>query len=121
MHTFAAFLHTLQGAWWHILTPPVRSDSSSMGSSESQGTVAKAPPAAAASAISGRFRPGIATRVALGFAAIAVTILAANIITQQSTRAARDHMRQLVVEHEPIMRATESLAGAISVYERVVL
>ncbi|HKE97162.1 MAG TPA: EAL domain-containing protein [Povalibacter sp.] len=61
------------------------------------------------------------TRVALGFAAIAVAILAANLVTQHSTRTARDRMRQLVVEHEPVTRATESLAGAISVYERVVI
>ncbi len=69
----------------------------------------------------GFFRPGIAMRVALGFAAIAVAILTANLITQHSTRTARERMRQLVVEHEPIMRATESLASAISVYERVVM
>src|SRR3954452_11139105 len=68
-----------------------------------------------------RFRPGVAMRVALGFAAIAVAVLAANLITQHSTRAARERMRQLVVEHEPVMRATESLASAISVYERVVI
>jgi diguanylate cyclase (GGDEF)-like protein len=60
-------------------------------------------------------------RVALGFAAIAVAILVANLVTQASTRSARERMRQLVVEHEPVMRATESLASAISVYERVVL
>jgi diguanylate cyclase (GGDEF)-like protein len=68
-----------------------------------------------------RFRPGIAMRVALGFASIAVAVLAANLITQHSTRSARDRMRQLVVEHEPVMRATETLASAISVYERVVI
>ena len=66
-------------------------------------------------------RPGIVMRVGLAFAAIAVTILAANLITQHSTRAARERMRQLVVGHEPVMRATEGLASAISVYERVVL
>lgn len=60
-------------------------------------------------------------RVALGFAAIAIAILIANLITQGSTRAARDRMRQLVVEHEPVMHATEALASAISVYERVVI
>lgn len=81
---------------------------------------APASPTATAAGVS-RFRPGIAMRVGLGFAAIAVTILAANLITQHSTRAARERMRQLVVEHEPVMRATEALAGAISVYERVVL
>src|SRR3954470_12498939 len=68
-----------------------------------------------------RFRPGIAMRVALGFAAIAVAVIAANLITQHSTRTARERMRQLVVDHEPVMRATESLASAISVYERVVI
>src|SRR6478735_4477501 len=68
-----------------------------------------------------RFRPGMAMRVALGFAAIAVAILVANLITQNSTRTARERMRQLVVDHEPVMRATEALASAISVYERVVI
>ncbi len=70
---------------------------------------------------SASFRPGMAARVALGFAAIAVAILAANLVTQKSTRTARERMQQLVVEHEPVVRATESLAGAISVYERLVI
>ena len=35
-----------------------------------------------------RFRPGIAMRVALGFASIAVAVLTANLITQHSTRSA---------------------------------
>lgn len=84
------------------------------------------PPAAAASAARqeaapARFRPGMAARVALGFAVIAVAILAANLVTQKSTRAARERMQQLVVDHEPVVRATEALAGAISVYERLVI
>ena len=61
----------------------------------------------------------MAARVALGFAAIAVAILAANLLIQKSTSNARERMRQLVLQHEPVVRATESLASAISVYERV--
>ena len=90
-----------------------------MRTSDHHQVEAAAAPATAA-AVSRR-RPGIVMRVGLGFAAIAVTILAANLITQHSTRAARERMRQLVVGHEPVMRATEALASAISVYERVVL
>ena len=60
-------------------------------------------------------------RMALGFAAIAIAILAANLITQNSTRNARERMRQLVIEHEPVVHATENLAGAIAIYERAVI
>jgi diguanylate cyclase (GGDEF)-like protein len=67
------------------------------------------------------FRPGMAMRMALGFAALAFTMLAANLATQRSNLAARDHMRQLVVQHEPIVRSTELLANALGDYERAVL
>ena len=66
-------------------------------------------------------RPGMATRMAVGFAALAITILVANVITQRSNVEARDHMRQLVVQHEPIVRSTELLAAALGDYERAVL
>jgi diguanylate cyclase (GGDEF)-like protein len=63
----------------------------------------------------------MAMRMALGFAALALTILATNLVTQRSNVAAREHMRQLVVEHEPVVRATELLANALGEYERAVL
>lgn len=72
-------------------------------------------------AVRASYRPGMAMRMALGFAAIAIAILAANLITQNSTRDARERMRQLVVEHEPVVHATESLAGAVAGYERAVI
>lgn len=68
-----------------------------------------------------RYRPGMAMRMALGFAAIAIAILAANLITQNSTRNARERMRQLVIEHEPMVHAAENLAAAIATYERAVI
>ncbi len=91
-----------------------------MNSPEGNKTAIAVTPASSAEAPP-RFRPGMAARVALGFAVIAVAIFAANLVTQESTRNARDRMRQLVVEHEPVARATESLANAVSVYERLVM
>jgi diguanylate cyclase (GGDEF)-like protein len=67
------------------------------------------------------YRPGMGLRMGIGFAALALTVLIANLITQTDTRAARERMRQLVVQHEPRVRATETLAAAIAHYERVVV
>lgn len=75
----------------------------------------------AAPAAQARYRPGMAMRMALGFTAIAIAILAANLVTQNSTRNARERMRQLVIEHEPVVHAAENLAGAIAIYERAVI
>ncbi|HKR35837.1 MAG TPA: EAL domain-containing protein [Steroidobacteraceae bacterium] len=63
----------------------------------------------------------MALRVAIGFVAVALTVLAANYITQQSAREARERVRELLVQHEPLVRATESLAAAVSLYERVIV
>jgi diguanylate cyclase (GGDEF)-like protein len=60
-------------------------------------------------------------RVAIGFAAVAITVIAANLITQRSADAAREHVRQLLAQHEPLVRATESLSTAVSQYERVIV
>ncbi|HKU13045.1 MAG TPA: EAL domain-containing protein [Steroidobacteraceae bacterium] len=67
------------------------------------------------------YRLGMALRVAIGFAAVALTVIAANYITQQSAREARERMRGLLVQHEPLVRATEALASAVSLYERVIV
>src|SRR5690349_4626683 len=67
------------------------------------------------------YRPGMALRVAIGFAAVALAVIAANFITQQSAREARERVRELLVQHEPLVRATESLAAAVSLYERVIV
>jgi diguanylate cyclase (GGDEF)-like protein len=67
------------------------------------------------------YRPGMALRVAIGFAAVAIAVIAANYITQQSAREARERVRELLVQHEPLVRATESLAAAVSLYERVIV
>ena len=67
------------------------------------------------------YRPGMALRVAIGFVAVALTVIAANYITQQSAREARERVRELLVQHEPLVRATESLAAAVSLYERVIV
>jgi diguanylate cyclase (GGDEF)-like protein len=67
------------------------------------------------------YRPGMALRVAIGFAAVALAVIAANYITQQSAREARERVRELLVQHEPLVRATESLAATVSLYERVVV
>ena len=67
------------------------------------------------------YRPGMALRVAIGFAAVALAVIAANFITQQSAREARESVRELLVQHEPLVRATESLAAAVSMYERVIV
>jgi diguanylate cyclase (GGDEF)-like protein len=67
------------------------------------------------------YRPGMALRVAIGFAAVAVTVLTANLLTQQSARDARERVRELLLQHEPMVRATESLAAAVSLYERAVI
>jgi diguanylate cyclase (GGDEF)-like protein len=63
----------------------------------------------------------MAVRVAIGFAAVAFTVITANFLTQQSAREARGRVRELLVQHEPLVRATESLATAVSLYERVIL
>jgi diguanylate cyclase (GGDEF)-like protein len=68
-----------------------------------------------------RSRLGMSARMAIGFAALAATMLGANVLTQRSTQEERDHMRQLVVQHEPVVRATELLANALGEYERSVL
>ena len=56
----------------------------------------------------------------IGFAAVVLTVVVANLSTQQSAREAREKVRELLVQHEPLVRATESLAAAVSTYERVV-
>lgn len=66
-------------------------------------------------------QPGMALRVAIGFIAVAVTVVVANLATQQAAREAREKVRELLVQHEPLVRATESLAAAVSMYERAVL
>ena len=66
-------------------------------------------------------RPGMATRLGIGFAALAATILAANLVIQKSNLDARAHMRELVVQHEPIVRSSELLANALSDYEHNVM
>ncbi|MBM0107684.1 EAL domain-containing protein [Steroidobacter sp. S1-65] len=63
----------------------------------------------------------MALRVAIGFAAVALTVVIANLSTQQSVREAREKVRELLVQHEPLVRATESLAAAVSMYERAVI
>jgi diguanylate cyclase (GGDEF)-like protein len=67
------------------------------------------------------FRPGMALRVASGFVAVALIVLTANFITQQSAAEARDRVRELLLQHEPLVRATETLASAVSLYGRVVI
>lgn len=67
------------------------------------------------------FRPGMAVRVAIGFLAVALTVITANVITQQSATDARERVRELLVQHEPLVRATEALAAAVSLYERVIV
>jgi diguanylate cyclase (GGDEF)-like protein len=69
----------------------------------------------------GWMQPGMALRVAIGFVAVAVTVVLANISTQQSAREAREKVRELLVQHEPLVRATESLAATVSMYERVIV
>lgn len=88
---------------------------------EGQNTIAAARKSASRHDGGSRFRPGMAARVALGFAAVAIAVFVANILLQKSTSTARERMRQLVVEHEPVVRAAESLASTISVYERVAI
>jgi diguanylate cyclase (GGDEF)-like protein len=68
-----------------------------------------------------RHRPAMAVRMAIGFAGLALVVLAANLITRHATRDARERMHQLVLEHEPLARATESLASAIAGHERAVV
>jgi diguanylate cyclase (GGDEF)-like protein len=63
----------------------------------------------------------MAARMAIGCAALALTMLGANLLMQRSTVEERDHMRRLVVQHEPIVRATDLLANALGDYERAVL
>ena len=68
-----------------------------------------------------RYRPALALRIALGFAGLALVVLAASLITRQGTREARERMHQLVVEHEPLARATEKLSTALARHERAVI
>jgi diguanylate cyclase (GGDEF)-like protein len=68
-----------------------------------------------------RNSPGMAVRMGIGFAALAIVVVAANLLTQSSSREARIRMHQLVTQHEPAMRATELLAATIHDYERAVV
>ena len=86
--------------------------------SPDQSQSSKGAPAPRDSARSSGF--GMAMRMAIGFAALALTMLGANIVTQRSTVEERELMRQLVVQHEPIVRSTELLANALAEYERSV-
>jgi diguanylate cyclase (GGDEF)-like protein len=63
----------------------------------------------------------MAMRLTIGFAAVALLVVSANYVTQQSAANARERVRRLLVEHEPLVRATESLASAVSNYERAVV
>ncbi|MBL8266508.1 putative bifunctional diguanylate cyclase/phosphodiesterase [Steroidobacter sp.] len=63
----------------------------------------------------------MALRVAIGFLAVAITVVVANIATQRSAREAREKVRELLIQHEPLVRAIESLSAAVSLYERVVI
>jgi diguanylate cyclase (GGDEF)-like protein len=68
-----------------------------------------------------RFRPGVALRVVIGFAAVAIIVVSSNLVTQRSARFAREQVRQLLEHHEPLVRATESLAAAINQYQRLIV
>jgi diguanylate cyclase (GGDEF)-like protein len=68
-----------------------------------------------------RYRPGMSLRVAIGFVAVGVAVLFANALTQRSAADARERVRQLLLQHEPMVRATEDLAAAVSRYQRVVM
>ena len=68
-----------------------------------------------------RYRPALALRIALGFAGLALVVLSASLITRQGTREARERMHQLVLEHEPLARATEKLSTALARHERAVI
>lgn len=61
---------------------------------------------------------GLALRVAAGFAAVAIIVVAANLTTQQSARDAREKVRELRVQHEPMVQAADSLTVAVSAYQR---
>jgi diguanylate cyclase (GGDEF)-like protein len=63
----------------------------------------------------------MALRLTIGFAAVALIVVSANYLTQQSAADARERVRRLLVEHEPLVRATEALASAVSHYERVIV
>ena len=92
-----------------------------MGAQEQQTTETSDPVRSAARAERAYRGPGMALRVAIGFAAVALTVISANLITQRSAKAARDQVRQLLVQHEPLVRATESLAAAVAHYQRAVI
>src|SRR5687768_10975970 len=92
--------------------PPSRTD----GIDSGEGTLSPVP-----GARPGRWRPSMVWRVAIGFAAVGLTVIVTNISTQQSAREAREKVRELLVQHEPLVRATESLAAAVSMYERAVI
>ena len=92
-----------------------------MGAQEQQTTETSDPVRSAARAERAYRGPGMALRVAIGFAAVALTVISANLITQRSAKAARDQVRQLLVQHEPLVRATESLAAAVAHYQRTVI
>lgn len=77
--------------------------------------------AASSHARPGGYRFGMAMRMTIGFAVLALVMLGANIIAQRSNLEHREHMRRLVVQHEPIVRATELLVNALGDYERAVL
>jgi diguanylate cyclase (GGDEF)-like protein len=91
--------------------PATRTDTADSGAAAASPEVASPRP----------WRPGIALRVAIGFAAVALTVIVANVATQRSAREAQEKVRTLLVEHEPLVRATESLANAVSMYERTVI
>ena len=53
------------------------------------------------------YRPGMALRVAIGFAAVAVTVIVANLSLSKAPARREEKVRELLVQHEPLVRATE--------------
>ncbi len=92
-----------------------------MGAPEDQQSTVPSAKLRNVAAAASRRGPGMAFRVAIGFAAVALTVISANLVSQRSARVAREQVRELLVQHEPLVRATESLASAVSSYERIVI
>lgn len=67
-----------------------------------------------------RLRLGIATQLALGFAAVAAVIIAGHLLAERTTRAAVAAVRGMQIEHEPLARQANAVVGSLAAYDRAV-
>jgi diguanylate cyclase (GGDEF)-like protein len=70
--------------------------------------------------LNGGWRLGIASRLALGFAAVAAVFVAGHILAARTTRAAVDAVERMQIDHEPLARKANGVVANLAAYDRAV-